>query len=531
MQITDSDGNRVYVGNFDSDGWNVNNYSPGDSNDNLRVVVFRQFSRSSKYSPERRVFVFSFSVCRFFLRSYPSSEHAADFVDVCLKRYVFAVVDRFYFQGKAEKNAKRVKVVAGFLYDRQFFRFGHLAGQKHFFENVYEDAFAFLPDGETILLGNGVSHAVHFLVDFVEFFEQWYVELVHKIDKMKIYKDIFEKMISPENLFRAWESFKSDKKKKRDVQMFELKLEENIFRLYRELRGRSDRHGGYSSFFVQDPKQRHLHKPTGRDRVLHHAAFSVLNPLFEETFIPASFSCRIEKGTHKGVDALGKMIREESKNYSRPCFILKCDIKKFFDTVDHGILLDTMNRRVKDPDVQWLLQEIVGSYSSGLSGSFRKRGVPIGNLTSQLFANVYMNELDQFAKHELGIKHYARYTDDFVIVGESREVLSDIIKPIDKFLREELALELHPKKVSIRKCRQGADFLGYIEFPYYRKIRTKTKKRIFKKMKERVREYEAGMRSEESLNQCLQSYLGVLSHADAYKIREELLNQFWFWRN
>jgi len=348
---------------------------------------------------------------------------------------------------------------------------------------------------------------------------------------MKNYKDIFEKIISLENLFRSWTDFRSDKQKKPDVRRFEWRLEQNIFQLHRELRGRTYKHGAYSSFHIQDPKQRHIHKAEVRDRVFHHAIFSVLNPIFEQTFISDSFSCRIGKGTHKGVSALGKMIRKESKNYSKPCFILKCDIKKFFDSVDHEILLKILNKRIGDPDVRWLLKEIVEGFSSKKSDIFNSRGIPIGNLTSQLFANVYMNEFDQFVKHELKIKYYARYTDDFVIVSESREYLEDILKPIEKFIKEKLALELHPNKIFLKKSKQGIDFLGYVTMPHYRVVRTKTKNRIFKKLRGRVHEYKSGKINEESLNQCLQSYLGVLSHADTYELREELLNQYWFWLN
>lgn len=346
---------------------------------------------------------------------------------------------------------------------------------------------------------------------------------------MKIYKNIFEKIIAPENLFLAWDDFKVGKTKKKDVCKFEWELEQNIFQLYRELCGRTYKHYSYTSFYIRDPKQRHIHKAEVRDRVLHHAIFSVLSPIFEQTFISDSYSCRIGKGTHKGVIALEKMIKKESRNHSRPCFVLKCDIQKFFDTVDHNILLQILFKRIKDESARWLLKEIVESFSSEQSDIFNQRGVPIGNLTSQLFANVYLNELDQFVKHELKIKHYVRYTDDFVIVSSSREFLLNIINPISRFIEEKLTLKLHPGKIGIRKCNQGIDFLGYITLPHCRALRTKTKKRIFKKLQERIREYKAGKRDEKSLNQCLQSYLGVLSHADAYELEREILNQFWFW--
>lgn len=346
---------------------------------------------------------------------------------------------------------------------------------------------------------------------------------------MKNYNNIFEKIISPENLFSAWDNFKIGKQKKKDVRLFEWELEKNIFELHRELRGRSYKHGGYKSFHIRDPKQRHIHKAEVRDRILHHAVFTVLNPIFEPTFIPDSFSCRVGKGTHKGVSALGKFIRKTGKNYSQPCLVLKCDVRKFFGTVDHEILMRILKNRIKDENAKWLLREIIDSFSSEQSDIFTARGLPIGNLTFQLFANIYLNELDQFVKKELKLKHYARYTDDFVIVGNNREELENILEKICSFLKEKLSLELHPKKIVIRKQSQGIDFLGYVVLPHYQILRTKTKKRILKKMKMRIGQYKAGEIDKKSLDQSLQSYLGVLSHADTHKLKEELLNQFWFW--
>ncbi len=176
---------------------------------------------------------------------------------------------------------------------------------------------------------------------------------------MKIYKNIFNKIISLENLFLAWDKFKSDKQKKRDVQRFEWQLEENIFQLHRDLKYHRYKHGAYTSFYIHDPKQRHIHKAIVRDRILHHAVFSVLNPIFEPTFISNSLSCRIDKGTHKGIDILDKTLRQISINSLKPCFALKCDIKKFFETVDHSILLSIIRKRIKDADAMWFLEEII----------------------------------------------------------------------------------------------------------------------------------------------------------------------------
>ncbi len=346
---------------------------------------------------------------------------------------------------------------------------------------------------------------------------------------MKVYKNLFEKIISPENLFLAWDAFKSDKRNKHDVRQFEWRLEQNIFQLCRDLKNKTYKHGPYTGFYIRDPKQRHIHKASVRDRVLHHAVFSIINPIFEETFIPTSFSCRIGYGTHRGIAVLEKIARRIYKNGTNPCFVLKCDIQKFFDTMDHGVLLFILKRRIKDDEAMWLLREIVESYSSPWSTIFEKKGLPIGNLTSQIFANVYMNEFDQFMKNSLKVRNYIRYTDDFVIASEDRAYLEGLISPITEFLSKELTLDMHPKKITVRKFNRGIDFLGFLIFPKHRLLRTKTKRRMFAKLRRRTDEFHSGRISRLTLEQSLQSYLGILSHANTYELGNELKNQFWFW--
>jgi len=306
---------------------------------------------------------------------------------------------------------------------------------------------------------------------------------------MKRFNYLYKNMISPESLFMAWSRFKKGKTKRKDVMEFEWKLEQNIFELHRELLTKTYRHDAYSGFYITDPKQRHIHKATVRDRVVHHAVFQVLNPIFEPTFIANSFSCRIGKGTHKGVEAIEYMSRKVSQNYTRPCFALKCDVRRFFDSIDHDVLLEILGRRIKDSDTTWLLERIVKSYISEYTNLFDRKGIPIGNLTSQLFANVYMNEFDQFVKQELGVKHYARYTDDFIILYHEREELERLLPLIERFLMERLCLLLHPRKVSIRTFHQGVDFLGYVVRPHHKTLRTKTKIRMFKRMDEQIQVY------------------------------------------
>jgi len=337
--------------------------------------------------------------------------------------------------------------------------------------------------------------------------------------------NLYKEIISAKNLFCAWKEFRRGKAKKVDVMQFEYHLEQNIFKLHRDLKSNKYKHGSYKNFYIDDPKRRHIHKATVRDRVLHHAIYSQLYSLFNPAFIATSFSCRIGKGTHKGVLWLAKTVRKVSRNYTKPCFVLKCDIKKFFDSVDHSILINILKRRIKDKETMWLLEEILGSFSSGPSTLFDKKGLPIGNLTSQLFANVYMNELDQFVKQKLKVKYYARYTDDFVIVSDNKKYLKGILEPITTFISEDLELELHPHKVSVNKLHNGIDFLGYVVHQHHRTIRTKTKNRMVRKFEQKVRDYNTGDINEETLNASLQSYLGVLSHANAYKVSQDLKNK------
>ncbi len=318
---------------------------------------------------------------------------------------------------------------------------------------------------------------------------------------MKIYRNVFEKIVTLENLLNAWKDFSHDKRKKKDVQGFEIKLEENIFELYRELKAGNYKHSSYKPFYIQDPKQRLIHKASVRDRIVHHAIYSILNPIFESMFIANSFSCRVGKGTHKGVETLRNMLRKVSKNDTRKCFALKCDIKKFFDSIDHKILMEILCKKIKDNNVSGLLSEIVESYHP------KGMGIPIGNLTSQIFANIYLNEFDQFIKHKLKVKNYIRYTDDFIIVSNNKNYLESLIYPIDNFLKLNLKLFLHPQKTLVRKYSQGIDFLGYVIFPHYLVLRTKTKKRVFQRIN----------------NKNLPSYLGVLSHANSYELTKRLI--------
>lgn len=330
----------------------------------------------------------------------------------------------------------------------------------------------------------------------------------------------FENIISVENLLLAWQEFECGKKSRRDVQEFSLRLMDNIFLLHRDLLHHTYQHRGYQAFKINDPKPRDIHKATVRDRLVHHAIYRILYPFFEKTFIADSYSCQIGKGTHKAIDRFRKFAYKVSRNNTRTCWILKCDIRKFFANIDHEILLSILREYIPDDNIIRLLENVIESFSSSRAGV----GLPLGNLTSQLFVNIYLNEFDQFMKHRLKTKYYIRYCDDFVIFSEDKGRLESTIGLIGKFLKKKLKLELHPDKVFIRTLSSGMDFLGMINFFDYWVLRTKTKRRVLRKIKEKNFLRREDLISEKEYSQSLQSYLGILTRCNGHKIENEILS-------
>lgn len=334
----------------------------------------------------------------------------------------------------------------------------------------------------------------------------------------------FDEIISVENLLEAWREFSRGKRNKKDVQEFSLNLMDNIFSLHDDLFNHTYKHGSYQAFNINDPKPRSIHKAIVRDRLLHHAIYRILYSFFDKTFIADSYSCRINKGTHKAINRFRKFAYKVSENNTKTCWILKCDIRKFFASIDHKILLEILKQYIPDKNIMWLLENVIESFSINKNSV----GLPLGNLTSQLFVNIYMNEFDQFVKHKLKAKHYIRYADDFVFLSENKEWLEKQIELIREFLQNKLKLELHPDKIFMRTLAPGVDFLGMVNFYEYRILRTSTKKRIFRKLEIKQKNSKNGLISEESFNQSLQSYMGVLSHANTYRLSQKLKNRFNF---
>ncbi|MEI6580930.1 MAG: reverse transcriptase/maturase family protein [bacterium] len=321
---------------------------------------------------------------------------------------------------------------------------------------------------------------------------------------MFVHKD--NNIITIENLLVTWERFLRGKRNKKDVMIFQSKLSDNINDLYNLLQTRTYKHGEYSAFNVSDPKPRNIHKATVRDRLLHHLIYKELYPYFDERFIYDSYSCRKNKGTHRALNRFQDFARKVSKNNTRTCFILKCDIKKFFASIDHDVLYKILRRHIEDKELHWLIKQVVSSFHT----TNINVGLPLGNLTSQLLVNIYMHEFDVFMKQEIRAKYYLRYADDFTIFSDDKRYLEEILPKMEKFLNEKLKLKMHENKVYIKTYASGVDFLGWVHFPYHRQIRTATKRKIIRKLKGYPK------------SQTISSYRGLLSHGDTYKLRKSL---------
>lgn len=320
-----------------------------------------------------------------------------------------------------------------------------------------------------------------------------------------MYIHTYHDIIPIENILATWEKFLCGKRHKKDVMEFEARLSEHILALYHDLLNKTYVHGAYSEFHISDPKARTIHKATVRDRLLHHLLHRSLYPYFEKRFIYDSYACRENKGIHRALNRFDAFALKVSKNHTRTCYVLKCDIKKFFASVNQDILEDILKRHIEDEDIRWLFHQVISSFYVGQPGC----GLPLGNLTSQLLANIYMHEFDMYMKQELQVHYYIRYADDFVILSDSKSYLHELLPMMQIFLHSHLHLSLHKDKVFIESYTSGVDFLGWIHFPHHRQIRTVTKRRILRNLR--------GYPRPETIN----SYRGLLGHGNTYTLRKQ----------
>jgi len=329
-------------------------------------------------------------------------------------------------------------------------------------------------------------------------------------------------------LFLAYRKARKGKTKRYYVKRFEKNLHENLFALSEELKEKTYKPKPLKTFILRDPKTRKISVSAFRDRIVHHAIVRVIEPLFEKTFIYDSCANRIGKGGLFAIKRFDTFSRKISGNGN--CaknkfndfnyvygYCLKTDIKHYFQEVDHKVLIKILERKINDKEVIWLINEIIKN-TPARGGGERAKGMPLGNLTSQFFANLYLNELDYFVKHELKAKYYIRYVDDFVILHGSRKKLENFKKKIVNFLEEKLKLEIHPQKSKIIPLSKGIDFVGFRNFYHFRLLRKRNLRSIISKIKL----HKKGVISKEKMFEVFQGWNAYASWANSYKIRREV---------
>ncbi|MGG1600592.1 reverse transcriptase domain-containing protein [Paenibacillus naphthalenovorans] len=356
---------------------------------------------------------------------------------------------------------------------------------------------------------------------------------------MKRIGHLFEQIVDFENLFQAFRSASKNRRFRNDVLRFAWNLEENLINIQNHLIYKTYEIGRYKEFYIYDPKKRLIMSLPFRDRVVQWAIYRVLEPLVDKQFIYDSYACRKGKGMQAAANRVQYWMRHLSRRFPRP-YYLKLDISKYFYRIDHDVLLGILNRNFKDPDLMWLLEKIIRSEDTlfgiplGDHGFEQERvqgvGMPIGNLTSQLFANLYLNELDQFAKHTLKLRYYARYMDDIVAFHHDKKELHKARQEMEWFLNERLRLTLN-NKTAVRPISVGMDFVGYRIWPTHRKIRKKTALKMKSRLRYLERAYSRGEVDVKDVNATVQSYLGLCKHANSYSLRRAIFSRFRLTRN
>jgi len=344
---------------------------------------------------------------------------------------------------------------------------------------------------------------------------------------MKTYNHLFEKLCSWQNIILAWRKARKHKTKIDYVVEFEADLRNNLLAIKQELESLTYNPKPLWRFIVQDPKTRVIHSSAFRDRIVYHAIVNIIEPIFEKIFIYDSCASRIGKGNLFALKRFDDFKRKVSRNgkikgwfnnNQVKGYCIKADIKHYFQEVSHEILIKVIRKKIADENLILIIRKILDNFESEVRGV----GMPLGNLTSQFFANVYLNELDYFVKHELKAEYYIRYVDDFVILHESKEQLEIWMKEIDKFLREKLKIELHPQKSKIIPLSRGVDFVGFRNFWHYRLLR----RRNIRNMKRKIELFKQDLISKEKLLESFQGWNAYAKWANSYKLRKSFLESF-----
>jgi len=361
---------------------------------------------------------------------------------------------------------------------------------------------------------------------------------------------MYEQIYDPANLCAAFTRAQLDNRYKRKICAFSFSLEKNLLRLHYELLKESYIPSPYTYFMLHDPKTRAIAAPDFRDRVIQHALVGCIQPLFEKQFIYDSYACREGKGTHFAAKRLKRfLMAARSINGSiAPIYVLQCDIRKFFQSVSWDVLLGIVSKTITCPKTFALIKTIITTHynsvpvSNDISSQLtlfpekptgeelsisiaHRTGLPIGNLTSQLFANVYLNELDHFIKDRLHMHWYCRYMDDFLILHNDKEYLIQLRDQINTYLKETLHLSLHPKKLTIKNVADGVPFVGYRIFYDHVLIRGNTLRRIEKNYRNKKKQLKNGRFTKEKLGETEASIIGHLKHANSYGLTKKIFSK------
>jgi len=335
---------------------------------------------------------------------------------------------------------------------------------------------------------------------------------------MKTCNNLYDELCSMNNLANAWRNARKGKAKKYYVIEFDKDVRQNLIELRRLLLIQTYSPKPLKTFILRDPKTRKISKSFFIDRIIHHALIRIIEPIFDKTFIYDSCANRKGKGNLFALNRFNYFKRKVTCNLHSEGFCLKADIKHYFNTIDCEILFRIIKRKIKDKKVLWLIKKILNNFPENLEKN-KIKGMPLGNLTSQFFANVYLNELDYFVKYKLKAKYYIRYVDDFVILHKSKEKLEIWKKKIDKFLENRLKLELHPEKSKIIFLSKGVDFVGFRNFYYYRLLR----KRNIRKIRYNIMEYNKGEIPPKKFLEIFQGWGAYAKWANSFNMRNELL--------
>lgn len=334
---------------------------------------------------------------------------------------------------------------------------------------------------------------------------------------MKRHGHLFESVANFAALLAAERRARRGKRNRPDVARFVFHLETNLLELESELRARTYAMRPYRTFLVREPKLRRICAADYRDRVVHHAVCDVLDPLFDGGLIADTFACRRGKGVHACV----RRVQDLARKYP---YALLCDVKRYFETIDHGVLKRLYRRKLKDRALLALLDRIV---DHPLPGCAPGKGVPIGNLTSQYFANLYLGELDHLIKDELRLPGYVRYMDDMVLLADSKARLRETLSTITEFLETRLRLELRPERTRLLPVTQGLPWLGFRAFPGVLRLDGRKWARMRRRIRAREAAFAQGLIGEEELARSVSSMVAHVSHIDSLQARQRLFELSW----